>query len=45
MWCLRPAMFEDIHTVIVQFDRATGKIVDVNPAAAAYYSWSREPMR
>ncbi len=38
-------MFEDIHTVIVLFDRATGKIVDVNPAAAAYYGWSREQMR
>jgi len=39
------ALFEDIHTVIVLFDRATGKIVDVNPAAAAYYGWSREQMR
>ena len=39
------ALFEDIHTVIVLFDRATGRIVDVNPAAAAYYGWSREQMR
>ena len=39
------ALFEDIHTVIVLFDRASGKIVDVNPAAAAYYGWSREQMR
>ena len=39
------SLFEDNHSVMVLSDRASGEIVDVNPAAAAYYGWSRAQMR
>ncbi|MFN8467521.1 MAG: PAS domain S-box protein [Caldilineaceae bacterium] len=39
------ALFEDNHTIIVLVEREGGTIVDANPAAAAYYGWSRKQMR
>ena len=39
------ALFEDNHTIMVLVNRASGEIVDVNPAAAAYYGWGRAQMR
>jgi PAS domain S-box-containing protein len=39
------ALFEDNHTIIVLVERAGGTIVDANPAAAAYYGYSRAQMR
>lgn len=38
-------LFENNHTVILVVDRIGGTIIDANPAAAAYYGWSREELR
>ena len=38
-------IFENDHLVMLVIDPETGSIVDANPAAAAYYGWSREQLR
>jgi PAS domain S-box-containing protein len=35
------SLFENSHSVMLLVDPVTGEIVDANPAAAAYYGWSR----
>ncbi len=35
-------IFEDNHAVMMIFDKEEGQIIDVNPAACAYYGWSRD---
>ena len=39
------ALFEKTHAMMLILDPKTANIVDVNPAAAAFYGWSREDMR
>ena len=39
------AIFEDGHAVMLIIDPSTGRIVDANPAAAAYYGWPRDELR
>ena len=39
------ALFENGHAVMFVVDPADGRIVDANPAAAAYYGWSRDDLR
>ena len=38
------SMFEDNHAIILVMDAGDGKIVDANPAASAWYGWSRETL-
>jgi len=38
------SLFENNHTIMLVIDPETGAIVDANPAAAAYYGWSREEL-
>jgi len=38
-------IFENDHTVMLVIDPRDGAIVDANPAAAAFYGWSREEIR
>jgi diguanylate cyclase (GGDEF)-like protein/PAS domain S-box-containing protein len=38
------SIFENNHAVMLLIDPDTGWIVDANPAAAAYYGWSREQL-
>jgi PAS domain S-box-containing protein len=35
------SLFENSNSVMLLIDAATGEIVDANPAAAAYYGWTR----
>ncbi|GEM_PF-3080273 len=37
-------LFEDNHAVMLVIDPESGAIVDANPAACAWYGWSREEM-
>jgi two-component system cell cycle sensor histidine kinase/response regulator CckA len=36
------SLFEDNNAVMMIFNREEGNIIDVNPAACAYYGWSRD---
>ena len=38
------SLFENNHAVMLLIDPDTGWIVDANPAAAAYYGWTREEL-
>lgn len=38
------SLFENPHTVMFLIDPEDGTIVDANPAAAAFYGWSRETL-
>jgi PAS domain S-box-containing protein len=38
------SLFENNHTVMFVIDPESGAIVDANPAAAAYYGWSRDEL-
>jgi PAS domain S-box-containing protein len=38
------ALFEKNHAMMLILDPKTSNIIDVNPAAAAFYGWSREDM-
>ncbi|HEY7746990.1 MAG TPA: EAL domain-containing protein [Desulfuromonadales bacterium] len=38
------SIFENNHAVMLLIDPDTGWIVDANPAAAAYYGWTREQL-
>ena len=38
-------LFESNHSVMLLIDRETGAIFDANPAAAAYYGWTRAQLR
>jgi len=38
------SLFENNHAVMLILDPATGEIVDVNPAAASWYGWSRDEL-
>ncbi|MCM0754530.1 PAS domain S-box protein [Desulfovibrio aminophilus] len=38
-------LFEESSVVMMLVDPADGRILDVNPAAASFYGWSREQMR
>jgi PAS domain S-box-containing protein len=38
------SLFENNHAVMLLIDPATGEVRDANPAAAAYYGWSREQL-
>ena len=38
------SLFENNHAVMLLIDSDTGWIIDANPAAAAYYGWSREQL-
>ena len=38
------SLFENHHTIMFVIDPESGAIVDANPAAAAYYGWSREEL-
>ncbi len=35
-------LFEDNNAVMMIFDKEEGQIIDVNPAACAYYGWPRD---
>ncbi len=39
------SLFENNHAVMLLIDPTTGAIADANPAACAYYGWSREELR
>ncbi len=39
------SLFENNHAVMLIIDPATGAIIDANPAASAYYGWTREELR
>lgn len=39
------SLFEDNHVVMLLIDPETGAVVDANPAACAYYGWSRDHIR
>lgn len=39
------SIFEHNHSVMLLVNPNDGRIVDVNPAAAAYYGWSQEQLR
>ncbi len=36
------SLFEDNRAVMLIYDRQEGRILDANPAACAYYGWSRD---
>ncbi|HQK14124.1 MAG TPA: PAS domain S-box protein [Anaerolineae bacterium] len=38
------SLFEDNRAVILIYDRKDGRIIDANPAACAYYGWTREEL-
>ena len=38
------ALFENNHAVMLVVDPATGRVVDANPAACAFYGWPRETL-
>ena len=38
-------LFENNHAVMLILDPETGAIVDANPAACAFYGWSRDQLR
>lgn len=38
------SLFEHNHAVVLLTDQDTGMIIDVNPAACAYYGWTRETL-
>jgi PAS domain S-box-containing protein len=38
-------LFENNHAVMLIIDPVSGAIVDANPAAAAYYGWTRDELR
>ncbi|MHB1462597.1 MAG: PAS domain S-box protein [Armatimonadota bacterium] len=38
------AIFNNLHTVMIVVDPATGSIVDANPAAVDYYGWPKEQL-
>ncbi len=38
-------LFEENHSVMLLIHRETGDIFDANPAAAAFYGWTREQLR
>jgi len=38
------SIFQNHHTVMIISEVGTGRMLDVNPAAEAYYGWSREQM-
>lgn len=39
------ALFENVNVVALVMDPSTGRILDANTAAAAYYGWTREQLR
>lgn len=39
------SLFENNHAVMLIIDPDDGSIVDANPAAAAYYGWTRDELR
>ncbi|NPV67436.1 MAG: PAS domain S-box protein [Anaerolineae bacterium] len=39
------SLFENNHAVMLIIDPATGAIIDANPAASAYYGWTRDELR
>ncbi len=38
------SLFENNHAVMLVVDPSTGAVVDANPAASAWYGWSREEL-
>lgn len=38
------SLFENSHAVMLVIDPETGAVIDGNPAAVAYYGWSREDL-
>ncbi len=39
------SLFENNHAIMLIINPATARIVDANPAASAYYGWSREELK
>lgn len=39
------SLFEGSHAAMLLIDPATGRFLDVNPAAARFYGWSREELK
>jgi PAS domain S-box-containing protein len=39
------SLFEDNHAVMLLIDPESGAIIDANPAASAYYGWSRAELK
>jgi PAS domain S-box-containing protein len=38
-------LFQSAHLIVLVIDPKTGEIVDANPAATAFYGWSRDAMK
>ncbi|MFP4418296.1 MAG: PAS domain-containing hybrid sensor histidine kinase/response regulator [Fibrobacterota bacterium] len=39
------SLFENDHTIMLLIEPSTGRIIDANPAAVAFYGWSRDQLR